>query len=1181
MVPKFRVFISSPTDVDRERQRAQRVIERLNGEFAHVAQLEAIRWETRFYSAHKSFQEEIPEASDCDVVISIFWTRIGSALPDDFPRMPPRWPGDEGESYPSGSAYETLTAIAARTQRERPDVYVFRKTAPPLIEIDRPQEVVERQEQWQRLEAFFQRWFRTPDGKFLSAYHTFRSPDEFELAVEQLLRDWVKTHVPGAAAIVWPIATLGSPFRGLAAFDARHAPVYFGRDLKVSSAIDRLKAAAEGGGAEGEGALPAAQEHAPQPQRKPFLLIVGPSGSGKSSLARAGVAPRLTAPGVVSTVDLWRTAVMRPSDHASPFRALADALYVKGADDDAGGFGRALPELAQGDLPTPERLAETLAKAEPGAAAPLLAALDKAAAEEAARGGFERTLRASLLLTVDQLEDIFGADVADADRAAFAVLLSHLATTQRIWIVATLRGDLYQRLIAEPAFLALKDAGATCDLPPPRAEELEEIVRRSAAAAGLVYETDPATGARLDDTLLEDAEGQDVLPLLQFTLNQLFERRAVREDGKVVLTFEAYRRMGGLDGAIDQAAEAAIAALGETEVAGLPRLLRRLAVPLHDRTAGGAGPLALTVHPVPLDAVTATPETRRLVEALVESRVLLLSGGEAGTPALVRVAHQRVFESWQRARGIVEDHRDFYRIREEIEQQHERWSNGQHSRALLIPPGRALAEAEDVVANYGDDLRPVLHAFVLSSGRRARLRQTLLGLAAVAFAIVAAVATVSSIQARRAEDSAEANYRTARGTVDSLIGIIAGGLRDLQGVSIKTVDTALVSIDGIVDRLAKSAAKNDPTFDATRAAMLYEFAKTYQRSKQAKALEMAEESLRYRRELARKLPRDSELQYGLAASLEQIGDLTRYQDREGARKLYEEAHSIRLAHYQEDPGSDRWAAGVSQVLVRLGDLDGMAKRWSDALASYDRALAVSIDMHLRKPDDAGRLRELSWTFNKIGDVLLAGAPSPDPAGALDRFDKALCIRRRLAAGQAENVLWRADVSWTLDRIGRARRALHDLAGADDAFLEAWSIRNQISADDPRNTRALEDLYLILSRVADHKLDMGEPRFAYAFYLGAEKVMSSYRLLAEEPVLRKRRDADAIIRDPHGREPAARGRLSPEDAQRVEKSPDAVMLSEKARIAERRTQLQAGREASCLAELTDGLRRTAARAHAPE
>ena len=114
--------------------------------------------------------------------------------------------------------------------------------------------------------------------------------------------------------MLWPIDTKGSPFRGLAAFGAKHAPVFFGRSRDITKAVDALKDAGT--------------------RETPFLLIVGASGSGKSSLSLAGLVPRLTAPGVVPAVDLWRVAVMRPGEYeGGPVAALAARLFDTAADN--------------------------------------------------------------------------------------------------------------------------------------------------------------------------------------------------------------------------------------------------------------------------------------------------------------------------------------------------------------------------------------------------------------------------------------------------------------------------------------------------------------------------------------------------------------------------------------------------------------------------------------------------------------------------------------------------------------------------------------------------------------------------------------------------------------------------------------------------------------------------------
>src|SRR5207248_431927 len=142
---------------------------------------------------------------------------------------------------------------------------------------------------------------------------SFETIDELEQTFETLLRDWLASRGLLGRSATWPIATKGSPFPGLASFDADHAAVFFGRSHDVMRSVDRLKAAADGG--------------------TPFLLVVGESGAGKSSLVRAGLVPRLTAPGAVREVDSWRVVLMRPGRR--PLEALAEAMSRDVASDDA------------------------------------------------------------------------------------------------------------------------------------------------------------------------------------------------------------------------------------------------------------------------------------------------------------------------------------------------------------------------------------------------------------------------------------------------------------------------------------------------------------------------------------------------------------------------------------------------------------------------------------------------------------------------------------------------------------------------------------------------------------------------------------------------------------------------------------------------------------------------------
>src|SRR6516162_11812101 len=373
-----KVFVSSPIDVAPERGRAQAVAAKLNREYEGRVRFEPVLWEEQFYKADRSFQPQISEAVACDIVVSIFWTSIGSELPADFPRMP------SGERYPSGTAYELLTALTASKAKGIPDVYVFRKTADATLPTADAVRRRQAQTQLDALEAFWSEWFKSETGEFKAAFQAFATTDAFERQLEQLLRQWLESNGLLGPRLAWP-KEKGAPFPGLAPFEAEHAAVFFGRGRAIDEARRRVVAAAERG--------------------TPFLLIVGASGAGKSSLARAGLIPRLTTPGVATSVDVWRVACMKPSEgQAGPLLSLATALLTTDA----------LSELAHGDYPTADILADNLKRGGVASVRPIIGALARVAEDAQRERHSDHPPNAALVLLVDQFEEVFAQGVSDA-----------------------------------------------------------------------------------------------------------------------------------------------------------------------------------------------------------------------------------------------------------------------------------------------------------------------------------------------------------------------------------------------------------------------------------------------------------------------------------------------------------------------------------------------------------------------------------------------------------------------------------------------------------------------------------------------------------------------------------------------------------------------------------------------
>src|SRR5262249_32377687 len=156
---------------------------------------------------------------------------------------------------------------------------------------------------------------------------------------------------------------------------------------------------------------------------------------------RAGVLPVLTQPGIVEGIDLWRRCIFRPADSASdPLTGLAHAL--SSAD--------ALPEFDTLKFP-PHVLAEHFRRAPQAADAPVRMALALAAEHEQARDRLPRRVEARLAIVVDQLEEIFThPNLSASQRENFVAALGALARSGAVWIVATMRSDLYARCAELP-----------------------------------------------------------------------------------------------------------------------------------------------------------------------------------------------------------------------------------------------------------------------------------------------------------------------------------------------------------------------------------------------------------------------------------------------------------------------------------------------------------------------------------------------------------------------------------------------------------------------------------------------------------------------------------------------------------------------------------------------------------
>ncbi len=401
-----------------------------------------------------------------------------------------------------------------------------------------------------------------------------------------------------------------NPYKGLRAFQENDAEDFFGREALSDKLAAHFRT------------------------RSRFLAVVGPSGSGKSSVVRAGLIPALRR-GVIPGSDRWFITDMIPG--MNPMRELASALGRVAIDPPAD----LLTEL-QTDV---RRLAKVNQQ---------ILSNDQD----------------ELLLVIDQFEEIFTLVEKEADRAHFLESLLQAVTVpdSNMRIILTLRADFYDRPLLYPKFgdLVRTNMETVMPLSP---EELEQAIAGPAVRVGARLEAGLA-GAIVADV----SEQPGVLPLLQYALTELFERRV--DD---LLTMSAYRDSGGVTGALARRADEIYANL-DTDVRAVTRQLFLRLVTLGEGTED-------TRRRVLRNELLSVEGDTHLMSDVIDRygqfRLLSFDRDPITRSPTVEVAHEALIREWQRLRDWLHESREEVRLQRRITATATEWYNANMDASFL------------------------------------------------------------------------------------------------------------------------------------------------------------------------------------------------------------------------------------------------------------------------------------------------------------------------------------------------------------------------------------------------------------------------------------------------------------------------------------------------------------------
>jgi WD40 repeat protein/serine/threonine protein kinase len=788
LMKTIRVFVSSAGDVQKERHLADRVMRSIAAEFGVVVstsssifqrlaedngRLENGGPETEhhvrlllspYFSEYQRFrpgsgyQGLIPNTAEFDLVICILWSRLGARL---VPTLRP----PEGNPPASGTEYEIEWVMDhANKHRGIPLLHVYRNRSKPTPPLEPKAEREAFGRQWDSLQDFFANRGKNSQENSAATFSDYRNLQEFEELFRDHFRNFLANQVDQEAGPRTSSRKVrrwkASPFRGLNFFDFEDAPIFHGRTKAIGEVLEALEVQVRA--------------------QRPFVLVVGASGSGKSSLVRAGVLPLLTQPETIESIGLWRWSVTRPGAGGSGgdcFDALAAALLEPSA----------LPALRDPESPNAVRdLGSELREHSDGFAFRIRDALDHTAREWKIQRSHdleerERNLRASgrsdeadfarqqretlelpkarLALVVDQLEELFTTGFSPEVQQKYIFSLVSLVRSGRVFILATLRSDFYPSYQEFPDLIELTKPGGKFDLRAPTAYEIGNMIRLPAEAAGLRFEQDPETGQRLDDALRDVASvTPESLPLLEHVLSLLYDEQAIRGDD--LLRWSDYRKLGELKGGLARHAEAIFGTLQADEQRAFPLVMRYLV------TLGQGEEEVPNRRTVPYHDFVALDRTdteqkvgaKGFVDLFIKNRLLVADTDPQGE-VTVSIVHEALLREWQRVTDWLKQNREFLRMRDRLDASMRQWKLMERHRDYLLPAGLPLAEAHKLVDEFGNSLNreqlDYISASIAEQTRKRSLRNRIRNLVTVGFALLAIAAGVFAWVAKSQRDEAE------------------------------------------------------------------------------------------------------------------------------------------------------------------------------------------------------------------------------------------------------------------------------------------------------------------------------------------------------------------------------------------------------------------------------------------
>jgi DNA-binding winged helix-turn-helix (wHTH) protein/energy-coupling factor transporter ATP-binding protein EcfA2 len=844
-----------------------------------------------------------------------------------------------------------------------------------------------------------------------------------------------------------------SPFPGLRPYQAKDAQVFFGRSTQIATLLSRISQQVKFGRA--------------------FCLLLGPSGSGKSSLVNAGVLPNLMGHNGYDGIGVCSNTTLDLADVSKDrlMTDLASAMLDWDINDEPVFDGFSADSLAALLEEDPQQVIAlghsalghgTLENSALGNSA-LVAASEQAEDDPLENEGLAVTqanyATPLLALFVDRLEVLLSSPLfSQSQREAFVALLETLANSGAILVLSACRNDFYPNLVNYPSLMAGKSSGAHFDLAPPTRAELLQMIRLPASAAGLSWQQDNTSAMGLDELLcVEAASNPDALPMLQYTLQELYLQRS--ESGELKL--EVFRALGGIEGSIGKKAQEVTSQLSQAENASLAKVLSLLVT-------------------LSLDESNITSRTARwsqledqhqiaLVKAMVESR-LFVSHLQNGEPCF-SVAHEALLRRWDKAKLWIDYHLDSLSIKSRIHHLAKRWRDEAKGKAYLLAEGKPLQEAVALSANPLFSLDNKEQGFIQASIKRAQIKRWTRRVTISLLCLLSFTSVLMSVKSLDAEQQALEKRLEAENLLGFMVGDFADKLRSVGRMDL---------LDGISNKALEYFSSSDASSEATANAnsllphwlsSIIGFSSGFSNSKAS-----------------------FEARFQHAQTLEAMGEVAYSRGKlDEAIKAFETAKLLLDKLYTEDKANPSLLKVLGANAFWLGQIPYAQSDWALAEKYLNLYRDYSNALMALAPDDVDAWIELSYALNSLGSLALK---KQDYQAANEAFERSLTLKTQALTQDQDNYNLRSDRADTLGWLALANESMgkvtHALTLYQESELELETLLTN-RKDDARIMSRLSNTYRIQAQLLRY-----QSQFPKAIEKAALSALLIERSLEQDP-----------------------------------------------------------------------------------